>query len=107
VLHDRAGERGLAIRWDVRQLPYFTLWKYTAATEDGYVTGLEPATCFPRFKARERAAGRVVTLQPGGKWETNWSIEAFDTSTAVAAAIAEVETLQAAVEPVIRKVAMA
>jgi hypothetical protein len=103
VLHDPAGQRGLALRWDVKQLPYFTLWKNTAATEDGYVTGLEPATCFTKFKSRERAAGRVVTLPPGGKWETNWSIEAFDTATAVADAVAEVETIQANVAPVIRR----
>jgi len=102
VLHDPGGERGLALRWDVWQLPYFTIWKNTAALEDGYVTGLEPATCFSTFKANERAAGRVVTLPVGGKWETAWSIEIFDTADAVAAAVAEVEAIQADVEPVIR-----
>src|SRR5205085_7542588 len=103
VLHDPGGERGLALRWDVWQLPYFTLWKNTAAIEDGYVTGLEPATCFSTFKAKERAAGRVVTLPPGGKWEAAWSIEVFDTAAAVTAAVAEVEAIQANVEPVIHR----
>jgi hypothetical protein len=106
VLHDPVGERGLALRWDVWQLPYFTLWKNTAAVEDGYVTGLEPATCFPTFKAKERAAGRVVTLPPAGRWETNWSIEAFDTAAAVADAVAEVDLIQAHVEAVIHREAM-
>jgi hypothetical protein len=107
VLHDAAGERGLAIRWDVWQLPYFTLWKNTAAIEDGYVTGLEPATCFSTFKANERACGRIVTLPPGGKWETSWSIEVFDTTATVADAVAEVEAIQANVQPVIRDTPMA
>ena len=66
------------------------------------MTGLEPATCFPTFKANERAAGRVVTLPVGGKWETAWIIEVFDTAEAVAAAVAEVDAIQADVEPVIR-----
>jgi hypothetical protein len=101
VLHDPAGERGLALRWDVWQLPYFTVWKNTAAVADGYVTGLEPATCFPRFKAKERDAGRVLALPAGGRWETTWSIEAFDTAMAVTEAVREVEQIQANAEPVI------
>jgi hypothetical protein len=101
VLHDPAGERGLALRWDIWQLPFFTVWKNTAANEDGYVTGLEPATCFSTFRAKERAAGRLVTLPPGGRYEAAWSIEAFDTAAGVADAVAEVEAIQASVEPVI------
>jgi hypothetical protein len=107
VLHDGAGERGLALRWDVWQLQYFTLWKNTAAIEDGYVCGLEPATCFSTFKANERAAGRLVTLPPGGKWETAWSIEVFDTAAGVAEVAAEVEAIQANVEMVIHSNPMA
>ena len=107
LLHDAAGEHGLALRWDVWQLPHFTLWKNTAAVEDGYVTGLEPATCFSTFRANERAAGRLITLPPAGKWETVWSIEAFDTAIAVADAAAEVDTIQGNVEPVIHREPMA
>src|SRR5262249_35554294 len=51
LLRNAAGDRGLAVRWSVRELPCFTIWKNTAATEDGYVTGLEPGTNFPFFKA--------------------------------------------------------
>ncbi len=107
LLCDPGGERGLVVRWDVWQLPYFTLWKNTAAIEDGYVAGLEPATCFSTFKANERAAGRLVTLPPGGKWETAWSIEVVDTAAAVAEAVAEVDAIQANVEPLIRNEPMA
>jgi hypothetical protein len=103
LLHDPAGERGLALRWDVRQLPYFNLWKNTAAVEDGYVTGLEPATGYPNFKANERKAGRVITLPPGGRWEATWSVEVFDTAETVKAASAEVDAIQATVQPNIRR----
>jgi hypothetical protein len=103
VLHDAAGGRGLALRWDVRALPCLTVWKNTAAVADGYVTGLEPATSFPRFRALERAAGRVPTLLPGGRWEATWSIEVFDTPETVAAACAEVEAVQATTKPVIHR----
>jgi hypothetical protein len=41
--HHRA-ERGVALRFNRQDLPCFTVWKNTGALEDGYVTGLEPAT---------------------------------------------------------------
>jgi hypothetical protein len=49
----------------------------------------------------------LVTLPPGGKWETNWSIEVFDTAAAVADAVAEVDAIQANVETLIRDQPMA
>ncbi len=103
LLHDPAGERGLVLRWPVAALPCFTVWKNTAAVEDGYVTGLEPATGFPNFKAKERAAGRVVTLPPGGRWEATWSIDVLDTEADVMAVSAEVETIRTTVTPNIHR----
>ena len=50
----------IALRFNRQELPCFTVWKNTAALEDGYVTGLEPATNFPNFKTFERQQGRVV-----------------------------------------------
>jgi hypothetical protein len=52
------------MNYDVTQLPYFTLWKNTTATEEGYVTGLEPGTGFPANRRIERQAGRVPKLKP-------------------------------------------
>ncbi len=65
-------ERKLAgtIRYSVRDLPAFTLWKDTAAEEDGYVTGLEPGTDYPNSRRFEREKGRVVTVPPGGELKT-------------------------------------
>ena len=72
------GASGLGLRWDAATLPYFNLWKNTGALEDGFVTGLEPATGFPRFRAREREAGRVPNLGPGKSRTMSLSIEVLD-----------------------------
>ena len=65
LLHNAAGDRGASIRWSTAQLPRLTVWKNTAAVEDGYVTGLEPGTGFPFNRRVERKAGRVPKLAPG------------------------------------------
>jgi len=91
------------LRMTHAQLPCFTVWKNTAAVEDGYVTGLEPATNYPNFKSFERQQGRVRTLPPGGKWEAKWSLEVLDTAAGVADALKEIVTLQAKVRPTIHR----
>jgi hypothetical protein len=95
LLSNANAARGLALRWDRRQLPCFIVWKNTAAVEDGYVTGLEPATNLPNFKSFEREQGRVCKLPRGGLWEASWSLEAFDTRESVAGVLKEIATLQA------------
>ena len=95
LLYNRSADRGLAVRWNRNELPCFTVWKNTGAVEDGYVTGLEPATNYPNFKTFERQQGRVRVLPPGGRWECSWALEVLDTSAAVSAVLAEVVTLQA------------
>src|SRR5260370_39958802 len=95
LLSNANADRGLALRWQRQQLPCFTLWKNTAALEDGYVTGLEPATNYPNFKSFERQQGRVCVLQPSGVWEATWSVEAFDSREGVAGVLKEVATLHA------------
>jgi hypothetical protein len=100
--HHRA-ERGVALRFNRQDLPCFTVWKNTGALEDGYVTGLEPATNYPNFKSFERKHGRVVQLPAGGHWETTWSIEVHDTGPAVAHVLAEVVSLQSQAKAVIHR----
>ena len=65
LLQNAKGDRGSSIHWNVKELPYLTIWKNTVAESDGYVTGLEPATGFPYNRKVERAAGRVPVLEPG------------------------------------------
>ncbi len=65
VLRNASGDRGTSVRWSTAELPYLTVWKNTAATEDGYVTGIEPATGYPFNRKVERKFGRVPKLAPG------------------------------------------
>jgi len=64
LLKNAAGDQGVTVMWKTSQLPYFTLWKNTAAEADGYVTGLEPGTGFPFNRKIERKFGRVPKLEP-------------------------------------------
>jgi hypothetical protein len=101
MLYNAAADHGLVLRFNRNELPCFTIWKNTAAVEDGYVTGLEPATNYPNFKSFERQQGRVRVLPAGSRWECNFSLEVLDSSSAVAEALAEIVTLQAHARPVI------
>ena len=64
VLRNAAGTKAVSMAFSIKELPFFTLWKNPAANEDGYVTGLEPGTGFPRNRAIERKFGRVPKLAP-------------------------------------------
>lgn len=65
LLRNAGGTLGVAMHFDTRQLPCFTLWKNTAAIVDGYVIGLEPGTNFPNPRTYEGARQRMVALEPG------------------------------------------
>lgn len=106
MLYNSTVDRAMVLRWNRRDLPCFTTWKNTAAVEDGYVTGLEPATNYPNFKIFERDKGRVRVLPPGGRWESSWSIEVLDTHQAVSKILAEIVTLQAHARPVVHRTPM-
>jgi len=64
MLHNAARDKAVSIAFSVKELPFFTLWKNPVANEDGYVTGLEPGTGFPRNRSIEREFGRVPKLAP-------------------------------------------
>lgn len=87
--------RAAVVRFDCRQLPCLTLWKNTAAREQGYVVGLEPATNYPNTRAVERAGGRVVRLPPGARYDAQVMLEVALGEEAVAAVEAEIGQLQA------------
>lgn len=63
LLRNSAGTAGPSMRYSVDDLPCFTIWKSTAAREDGYVTGLEPSTNFPNKKRFKRQSGRTINLR--------------------------------------------
>ncbi len=95
LLYNAAADKGVSVRFPLQHLPCFTVWKNCLPLEEGYVTGLEPATNFPNPKSFERKNGRVRLLPPGGRWEATWSLEVHDTSAAIAAVQKEIATLQA------------
>ena len=64
MLRNASGTKAVSMAWSVKELPFFTLWKNPVASEDGYVTGLEPGTGFPRNRSIERKFGRVPKLGP-------------------------------------------
>lgn len=103
LLYNAAADKGLVLRFNLSELPCFTVWKNTGAMADGYVTGLEPATNFPNFKTFERKQGRVRVLPPSGRWEASWSLEVHDNAAAVSKVLAEIVALQAHVRPVIHR----
>jgi hypothetical protein len=94
MLRNAAGDRGLALRFDKRQLPAFAQWKNTAAASDGYVTGLEPATDLPNAKPFERERGRLVKMAPGSTYTAQLTLEAHDTADGVRKVEQEIATLQ-------------
>jgi Domain of unknown function (DUF4432) len=103
VLVGPGGDRAVAARFATAELPCLTVWKNTGALEEGYVTGLEPATGYPNFKGYERQQGRVRTLPPGGRWEARWSLEVADDKAGVTALMAEVAKLQAQAKAVVHR----
>jgi hypothetical protein len=103
MLYNRAADRGLVLRLNRNELPCFTVWRNTAAVEDGYVTGLEPATNYPNFRSFERQQGRVRVLPPGGRWECSLSLEVLDTAAGVSGVLTEIVKLQAHGKAVIHR----
>ncbi len=103
MVYNHAADKGIALRFNRQELPCFTLWKNTAALEDGYVAGLEPGTNFPNFKSFERQQGRVPVLPPGGHWESSWSVEVHDSAAGVAGVLKEVVSLQSQAKVVVHR----
>jgi len=93
LLENASRSKGVAVRFNTKQLPYFTQWKNTGAESDGYVTGLEPATNYPNPKSFERARDRVVRLGSGHMYRAEIAIEAFDTAVAMKKAEREIANI--------------
>ena len=99
MLRNADGSRASVVRYSLMDFPCFTLWKNTAAREDGFVAGLEPATAYPNLRSFERSKGRVITLKGGESRRTSLTVEALDTKKAVRETETEINTLQKTVKP--------
>ena len=85
---------GTSVRWNLSELPYLTVWKNTAAQEDGYVTGIEPATGYPFNRKVERKYGRVPMIQPGETRSFTLNFGIHYDQDSVQSVIGEIEHLQ-------------
>lgn len=103
MLRNAAGTRGVSLRFSVEQLPCFTLWKSTAALEDGYVVGLEPGTNFPNPRSYEAAQGRVCRLAGGAEQSFAIRLNVLHGAVEVAAEAEAIAALQASAEPVVHR----
>jgi hypothetical protein len=103
MLYNHTADRACVLRFNRQELPCFTVWKNTAALEDGYVTGLEPATNFPNFKTFERQQNRVVQLPAGAHWDTTWSIEVHDSAAGVSGILAEIVSVQSQAKAIVHR----
>jgi Domain of unknown function (DUF4432) len=96
LLKSADGAKGALVSFNVRQLPFMTLWKNEAPSKAGYVTGLEPGTSFPLPKPVERAAGRVPKLKGGESYQTHVTFSALVTAGEVEKAVSSISRLQRA-----------
>jgi hypothetical protein len=83
LLRNAEATRGASVSFAVAQLPYFTLWKNTAPSHDGYVCGLEPAINFPNPRSFEERQGRVRKLLPGETLRFDLQIDFHDSAAEV------------------------
>jgi hypothetical protein len=101
LLHNAAGDRGVSLAWDVKQLPCFTLWKNPMPAADGFVTGLEPGINFPNVKSFEKEKGRVATLAGGETRRFELTMDLHATAASVREGTAEIAKLASNVKPTI------
>ncbi|MEM3716438.1 MAG: aldose 1-epimerase family protein [Candidatus Bathyarchaeia archaeon] len=103
MLVNKSLDKAVSHTFSIKELPYFTLWKNTAAEEDGYVVGLEPGTGFPNTKRFERENGRIIRLEPGGKYSVRMKISAYLGKSSVKEVIDRIENIRGGAEPVVYK----
>lgn len=99
LLKNRDGSLGSSLHFSLRQMPCFTLWKNTAASEDGYVAGLEPATNYPNPKPFERERGRVPVLKGGETRQIDLTVAVHDSRRQVQEVERRIKQLHKTVKP--------
>ncbi len=73
---------GLYIKQRPDQLPW--LWQWKQLGQGAYVAGVEPANCFGRGRADDRARGTLRFLEPGQEQSYNIEIGVLDSPQAIA-----------------------
>jgi len=99
MLRNRSSDKAVVMTFSTEQLPCLTLWKNTAAMEEGYVTGIEPGTGFPYNRRVERGFGRVPELGPGETRRFKIDFTVLDSASEVAREAVRIEGIQESCEP--------
>jgi hypothetical protein len=73
---------GLYVKQRPDQLPW--LWQWKQLSQGTYVAGVEPANCFGRGRADDRARGTLKFLGPGEQQAYNLEIGVVDSAEAIA-----------------------
>jgi len=94
VLHNKAGSLGVAVGFNTRQLPVFSLWKNTDTQGQGYVTGLEPGTSFSYNRRYQRPLGLVPTIEAGQSKQFQIHYSLLADKAAVDKSLAEISQIQ-------------
>ena len=103
MLVNKSLDKAVSHRFSINELPFFTLWKNTAAEEDGYVVGLEPGTSFPNTRRFEREHGRVIKLKSGEKYYAQLNISVHLGKKEVEEALNRVERIKGKAKPIVYK----
>lgn len=99
LLRNDAGTHGVSVGFRLEQLPYFTLWKNTAPSADGYVVGLEPGINFPNTRTFEAQHGRIKQLAAGETARFELELAFYDSAAEVQAVEQRIRALQGTTLP--------
>ncbi|RCS69122.1 aldose 1-epimerase family protein [Vibrio casei] len=94
VLHNRSANKGVAVGYNVKQLPVLTLWKNTDTEKQGYVTGIEPGTSYAYNTKFQRPLGLVPTIKAGESKHFDVTYTVLRNEGDVSQALKQVDTLQ-------------
>jgi hypothetical protein len=94
VLHNKAGSLGVAVGFDTRTLPVFSLWKNTDTQGQGYVTGLEPGTSFSYNRRYQRPLNLVPKIGAKETRQFSISYSLLADKAGVDQAVAQVKQIQ-------------
>jgi hypothetical protein len=101
LLKNANSTSAVGLRFNVRQLPCFSLWRNLVPDADGYVTGLEPATNFPNPRSHESEQGRVVLLDPSEKWQADVTLDWHTELSEIVQAEKSIAELQGSHDPIV------
>ncbi|AQL36987.1 MULTISPECIES: aldose 1-epimerase family protein [Pseudomonas syringae group] len=103
VLHNKAGNLGVAVGFNTQQLPVFSLWKNTDTKGQGYVTGLEPGTSFSYNRRFQRPLNLVPTIAPKEQRQFQITYSLLADKGAVDKTLGQIKRIQDGRETEVRK----